>query len=381
MRIRLERLVLVPLLAIPLLAAYGPTSALAGTIDPKWAWVVDLQPTQSVVTDLGPLLQGNSFHASNSVNRLGVGWYRVTMPYMGAPAGNVLVSAIASTFRNCLPDTWTSVGSGPVNEQIDVRCYDQNGSPVNSKFVVNWLAASDIGGRIGYGTDEHPTSCGVNAQNAFDSFSGTPTVCPYQASGQRFASRMTFPHLGSAGGTVQITAMTRNALDNGASSAPALCTLRAFQQVRRSPTDVDEVEDTICDDYSSNSSSYIYVWHNAWFMDGVGLEGATESGVNGKVAYLYDNQPLADAAVPPANRSFSSLGGSIVVTHPAIGQYVVRLGKMPPGGSAQVTAFGSRILHCTIASISQVLPQQVRVHCFDATGAPANSRFTLAYTR
>jgi hypothetical protein len=381
MRIRVERLVLVSLLAIPLVAAYAPGSALAGTIDPKWGWVVDLQPTQAVVTNLGPQLQGNSFNATNSVNRMGVGWYRVTMPYMGAPYGNVLVSAISTTFHNCIADTWANQSSGTFDELIDIRCYDQNGSPINSKFVVNWISASDIGGKLGYGTDQHPTSCGVQAQNAYDTYGGTVTVCPLQSTGKRFASEMTYPHLGSNGGTVQITAMTRNANDNGASISPQLCTLRAFGQVHVSGNDYKETEDTICDDYSSNPSNYIYVWHNAWFMDGLGLEGATESGPNGKIAYLYSNQPLANASVPPPNWSFSSLGGSISVTRSGVGNYVVHLGKMPAGGSAQVTAFGAKIVHCTIGSIAQKAPQQIGVRCFDAKGAPLDARFTLAYTR
>src|SRR6478736_4634766 len=110
MRIRVERLALASLLLVSLLAASGPALARAGssvgiappggihpsgTIDPKWAWVVDLQPSASVVANLGPLLTGNSFQAANTVNKMGKGWYRVTMGYMGAPSGNVLVSAIS----------------------------------------------------------------------------------------------------------------------------------------------------------------------------------------------------------------------------------------------------------------------------------------------
>jgi hypothetical protein len=403
MRRKAERLVLSPvLLLVSLLGLVGSPPALGqspsigsmasgvarvehitphGTIDPEWAWVVDLNPTQAVVNNLGPLRQGNSFQANNVVNRLGVGSYRVTRTSVGATSGNVLVSAIASKPHSCLADSWSQTSIAPASELVYIRCYDEHGSPIDSSFVVNWLSASDIGGRLGYGTDEHPTSCGVAAQNAFDTFGGQVTVCPYQAPGQRFASEMTFPYLGSTGGTVQITAMTRNALDEGGSIAPALCTLRNFEELHPSQSVYNEIEDTICQDYSSNSTSYIYVWHNAWFMDGVGLEGAREQGLNGKVAYLFAGQPMTAYYTPGANRRFSSLGGAISIARQGVGRYVVQLARMPAGGSVQVTAFGAQILHCTIVSISQVTPQKIGVRCFNAAGALTDSRFTLAYTK
>jgi len=343
-----------------------------GTTPPEWAWAVDTLPGAESIPSLGPNYGGNSYGATNGVARLGVGWYRVTLTHVGAPSGNVLVSALSSHPRFCLVDTWTETGSAPTDETVDVRCYAKTGLPSNTRFIVNWQSASDVGGRMAYANNWSPTSGGSAPLYWYDSFGGTITLYP----GSSGKAELHIPYLGSYRGTVQVSATAHNRNDDPATTSVGFCDLVSFHSFIGDASDHDEYVASLCYNLPVDSSG-IYREHNVWFMQGLGMKGF--GGTN--VAYLWANRPAAGSYTPDTHYSYSSPGGSIHVTRLGVGSYSVLLTGMPKGGSAQVTAFGTDPRHCTISSIATSSPQKVGVRCFDAAGVAQDAKFTLAYAR
>jgi len=329
-------------------------------------------PGADSIPTLGPNYGGNSAGGSNGISRLGAGWYRVAFTHVGAPQGNVLVSALSSHPRLCLADTWTEAGGAPTDETVDVRCYDKTGSPSNTRFIVNWLSATDIGGRLAYANNFSPTDdCGTAAYQ-FDSFGGSIGICV----GPMVQTEVQIPYLGSYRGTAQVSATAHRPIDDLSTTSPGFCTLGSFHKVMNPVSGYDEYVDSRCYNVPGDSSG-IYREYNVWFMQGLGMKGF--QGTN--VAYLLADRPAADSYTPDTHFSFSSPGGSIHVTRLGSGRYTVLLNGMPKGGSAQVTALGTNPRHCTISSIAYTKPQKVGVRCFDAAGDPKDTKFTLAYAR
>lgn len=343
-----------------------------GTTPPEWAWAVDTVPSADSIPTLGPNYGGNSAGATNAISRLGAGWYRVTLAHVGAPNGNVLVSALSSHPRFCLPDTWTETGSAPTDETVDVRCYDKTGLPSNTRFIVNWLSATDVGGRLGYANNWSPTSGSSAAAYQYDSFGGTISVWP-ASSGN---AELHIPYLGSYRGTVQVSATAHLRTDPETTTSVGFCDLVTFHSFIGDQSDHDELVAAHCFNLPVDTSG-IYREHNVWFMQGLGMKGFGGS----NVAYLWANRPIAGSYTPDIHYSYSSPSGAINVTRLGIGRYSVLLNGMPKGGSAQVTAFGTEPRHCTISSIAYSTPQKVGVRCFDAAGVAQDSKFTLAYAR
>jgi hypothetical protein len=82
---------------------------------------------------------------------------------------------------------------------------------------------------------------------------------------------------------------------------------------------------------------------------------------------------------------YNSAGGTDTVTHLAVGQWSVKFAGIgtpgPRDGGLQATAVNAGTpARCNIATWASSPPQQAAtVFCFDATGAPLDTRFTLTY--
>jgi hypothetical protein len=100
-----------------------------------------------------------------------------------------------------------------------------------------------------------------------------------------------------------------------------------------------------------------------------------------QAAYVFahnPSSPLYDATSP---YSWNSTGGKITISHqPGTGSYAVALpGQDLAGGTVEVTAYGDGNQHCKVASWGNGF---VNVACFHGTtGAPAESRFTMLFSR
>jgi hypothetical protein len=125
------------------------------------------------VTQLGPQLgpgQYNSSHKTNSVKRLGIGRFQVTMPGPGTTGttGTVKVSDVNITTGNCEIAGWHGTSTGQV---IDVDCFSVTGTPMDQAFLITYARGTNL--------------MGLNGVTTADAFANRPTAATeYQPSTQ-----------------------------------------------------------------------------------------------------------------------------------------------------------------------------------------------------
>jgi hypothetical protein len=100
-----------------------------------------------------------------------------------------------------------------------------------------------------------------------------------------------------------------------------------------------------------------------------------------QAAYVWAHDPSTTLYDATSAYSWNSTGAPITISHqPGTGTYSVFLpGQDLSGGTVEVTAYGDGNQHCKVASWGNGL---VNVACFHGTtGAPAESRFTMLFSR
>jgi hypothetical protein len=361
--------------AVLLVAGTTATPALADA-GAVWAWVTVRNATSDSLVS-GPKDAGSWNNGGAGVHRVGKGHYQVTFygaQQNGSGADVALVSPIGTTPRTCAAVSWERVTS---SEVVEVKCQTLGGTPKDSRFVVHWLAASGQGGRLAYGLNWSPTSSGASPAEAYNSRGGPIVVHPDNQTAQlRFGSQ------GVDGGVAIVSATDKDRVIEG--SFPTSCSLARLTTVLDPHTVSDPNDDTL-DKYAdvkcweTDGDDNIYHEHVVVFMKGLGLKGV----VRQKVAYLWARKPTTRSYTPSTLDRYSSSGGRITVRRLGTGRYEVSFAGMPKGGGAQVTAVsGAERRVCTIAGITTAsTPPRVKVSCFDGSGAPRDTRFTLAYTR
>jgi hypothetical protein len=98
-----------------------------------------------------------------------------------------------------------------------------------------------------------------------------------------------------------------------------------------------------------------------------------------RIGWVWADQPSAASYTPDTDYSFNSSGGGVGITRGSAGRYVVTFAGL---GSSQVStvlisAYGSAGI-CKLEGW-HAATADATVRCFDAAGAPADSRFTLLY--
>lgn len=108
------------------------------------AWVAAERPTQALYT---PTLdyQWNSIGGTNSVLRMGVGDYIVSMPGLGGLGGNVQVTSYGFGAARCKVQGWSGLGK----LCIRVRCF-LGPSPVDAPFIASFERVSEDSGDLAY---------------------------------------------------------------------------------------------------------------------------------------------------------------------------------------------------------------------------------------
>ena len=107
--------------------------------------------------------------------------------------------------------------------------------------------------------------------------------------------------------------------------------------------------------------------------------------VIGQMGYVWANNPTADSYTPSATYAYNGAGGPITITRSGTGSYAVRFtglgGGGTPGGHVQVTAYGNGSENCKVSGWSSSGSDFVTyIRCFDVSGNPANTRYTVFVT-
>lgn len=106
--------------------------------------------------------------------------------------------------------------------------------------------------------------------------------------------------------------------------------------------------------------------------------------------YLWNDNPAPAwfGHVPPAAYSHDGAGEQIRVYRDAVGRYLVYLGAFAQDVASQwrngflvATAYGMPLAGCQANGSDPEYPSYIRVRCSDLDGQPADTKFTLTYSR
>jgi hypothetical protein len=104
--------------------------------------------------------------------------------------------------------------------------------------------------------------------------------------------------------------------------------------------------------------------------------GAAQAGQ--KVGWVWADQASSASYTPNTNYSFNSTGGSIGITRSAVGTYQVNFAGLGAGSQASNVLVSGYDTSGT-CKVSSWGGGNAGVLCFDAAGAPVDSRYTLIY--
>lgn len=139
----------------------------------------------------GGIMAGYSFNSrgnTNSILRLGTGYYRVTFPGLGLTGGTVQVTAAGTVFgadpSYCKVSGW---GPSGTSQTVNVLCFDANGNAFDTGFSLNYdsklTTPNDMGARA-WADNSTASSYSPNATYSFNS--GTVTGHPGVNTAGRF---------------------------------------------------------------------------------------------------------------------------------------------------------------------------------------------------
>lgn len=146
------------------------------------------QPTSGSYVP-SPSYQANSSGATNRIDRLGVGAYRVRLPNLGRVAGHVQVTAYGAGAERCKVGSWGPVGA---EQQIRVFCYGPTGNRVDTRFTLTYVRNGNILGAS-------PLCCNPDGHPTAYAWANQPTAASYTpALAYQFADfgRITISRLG-----------------------------------------------------------------------------------------------------------------------------------------------------------------------------------------
>jgi len=172
---------------------------------------------------------------------------------------------------------------------------------------------------------------------------------------------VTLPGQGAKAGTVQVTAYGEDA---------AYCKVQSW-----APSGADQRVLVRCFDPTGApaDSRFTLAYAN--------LTGNRTQGL----AYVFGNQPTVASYTPPLNYQYNSTGATNTITRTAgqAGVYTINApGLAASGGHVQVTAYGTGGEWCTAWNWGPSgADLHIQIRCYNAAGAPADSRFTMSYAR
>jgi hypothetical protein len=319
------------------------------------AWVWANNPTASNYTPSASY-QYNSKGVTNTVSRLGVGRYRVSLPNFATASGTVHVTAYNGN-HHCKVVNWFPSGT---TQQVNVSCFRANGSRVDDRFSMLFYKRF---GRTS-GTDAYLWYNGSGTPNAYQwNSKGLNNTVTRLGTGRY---RANLPGMNKLGGTVLVTAYGSDSakckvVNWGRSASNTRVNVNCFQGNKPVNTRF--------------TLSYI----NG--TNGVGL------GIRHKGGYVWANNPSVSGTYTPSTtyqwNSATLSNNSNRVTNLSTGSYRVRLPRLAPANktTTQVTAYGSNSNYCNVRSwVSDGSGgTNANVKCFNSVGQPVNSRFTLTY--
>jgi Ca2+-binding RTX toxin-like protein len=263
-----------------------------------------------------------------TINRLNAGTYNVIFEGANLNDGTVHVSAYASS-ATCSVGSWTGT-------TIRVNCADDTGAPVNSKFTVLHTNSTDEA--YAYA---HAPSVGSHAPLA--SYSNNPgggATTVFRNAVGRY--RVNFDGHNLSGHNVQVTAY-----NSTAHCAPFV--------------------------WSGESVSVDCHGPNGNLVDSRFTVLATAAD---NTSYAWVGDATSASSTPAADHANNPAGGSVQVARTQMGRYSVRFPDATfPSGIVLATAYQSN----AVCNTSGWGGDALGVRCYDSSGAPVDSRFSVIH--
>jgi hypothetical protein len=337
-------------------------AAIGSRVDVALAWIRSIVPAafgfvwadQSTAASYTPntYYSFNSSGGVNTIDRLGAGYYRVAMPGLGQPNGNVQVTSYGPTSNHCKVSSWSPSGTTLF---VYVRCFSEAGTAADTRFVAQYYRAGAGNPSQGaYLWASQPSSASYAASRfySYNSRGGTNTVSRsgvgvYQAQ---------IPGFTDIGGNVQVTAY-------GATSHHCKVSSWGISTVN-----------VRCFDMAGNPVDTY--WTLRYTDDHVANAGQ-------RGAYAWASSATSPSYTPSLTYQWHSLGSTLTATRSGTGQYSINI----PGiaaydrTSVMVTAYGVANSLCNVQNwySNGAGGTTVNVHCRNAAGGLADSLFTMSY--
>lgn len=282
--------------------------------------------------------QYNSAGGAINITYSGVGSYTVTFNGLGDSGGVAHAQAYGNNSNYCTISSWTNSGG---NENLNVRCYNASGAPVDSTFVANYAVGSEGNARFSYlwANDHTSTITYKPSENyRYDAVSSSDMTVKRTATGRY---EVYLPAAGpelSDPWNFQITAY----------GSASQCKLASF---------------------SASSRKAQVACRTA---GGVSVDTRFALSFNSEGSYLGRG-----------DRRFGEYSsGSDGVSNPAAGVYSVRAGELgQPKGQVVALARGTSSTYCHVRNWQVAgADLDMTVVCFNPGGAAASSAFTLGVT-
>jgi hypothetical protein len=345
------------MLAATGLAVAGPAQPAAAAGQRGAAFVFNYAYDQPVGTSYTPT-GGDQYNSTspgspnNEIRHLDTGRYDVKIPGL-VGFGATHVTAYGSDAADCIAgDTEAATYS-----LVDVECFDAAGNPVDHAFTLSFTNVNQPGRQMAY--MEVESNGVIWASRHFNGGGGLSTVI---RRGATYVVRI--PGLGSRAGHVQVT-----------SAHPAArCKVSSW-----SP-------------YGSYEDVVVTCWHRGGFAYTVDapfvLTYVNQQNILGlpagvapaghESAYAWASEPTADSTAY-WDYQYSTSGRGATGSRYDVGGYVMTFsGVRVYNGTAQVTAYGYGPEFCAVSGWAYNL---VQVQCYGPDGTPADTLYTVAFTR
>jgi hypothetical protein len=330
----------------------------------EWAYLWADQPfTASYAPNR--IYQRNSSGAVNTVTRAGIGQYQAQLPNLGADAGTVHVTAYGSSTHTCKVSSWGPVGS---DQRVNVRCFNLSGTLDDTLFTLSYTNPITPDGTMAYLWADQAA---VTLQTPYTPLlpwqfnsTGAPNSVTRTGIGAYTAS---LPNVGSWSGHVQVTPY---------GTGSERCKVSNWNPVG-STLEVRVLCFASTGTPANSRFTLTYVIANS--LIGAAAQFSALPSESG--AYVWANEATSAFYVPNANYQwddFSVLPGQITVSRAVKGSYTVDFTNHSlDWGHVQVTGYGAGSEYCKVAWWNNT--DRVQVRCFDSSGQPADTRFTVSF--
>jgi hypothetical protein len=297
-----------------------------------------------------------------------VGQYRVDLPGLDTEGGTVHVSAYGGNhYAKVVNWTYFSGTSSTGGTQyVSVNCFDPRGNPVDGPFVLLFYKDSGTSGRTNaYLWANNPVAASYTPAGTYQWNSKGLINTVRRISAGHYQAVL--PGMTAAGGTVLVTAY---------GSGTERCKVGGWSQ-----SGSDTVVDVYCFDVNGNPIDTTYTL--SFLTDvAVGQGNVAPEGYFG--GYIWADQPTQASYTPATSYQLNTASSSRnTATRSSTGAYSVRFPALKSSNSstALVTAYGVGRECCTIASWSSDGSNGtvVSVRCYDTSGNPVDTTFTLTY--